>query len=151
LLDIVILTPCHEISGIIAVHNKQFNFIGVLAAVAVLSWTSVPGAAATMAQPSKPDPLLDGGPTAPCAAGADYAAGIDTGGQAVVPADVAAGRVPLPDAVAIPLGNNRGNNRGGNRGRARGPVPNGDSAYVSLDGKKLEPLLNPAPCIDPGR
>jgi hypothetical protein len=57
----------------------------------------------------------------------------------------------LPDAVAIPLGNNRGNNRGGNRGRARGPVPNGDSAYVSLDGKKLEPLLNPAPCIDPGR
>jgi hypothetical protein len=147
LLDIVVLTPCHEISGIIAVHNKQFNFIGLLAAAAMLSWTGAPGNAATMAQPSKPDPLLDGGPTAPCAAGADYAAGIDTAGQAVIPADVAAGRVPLPDAVAIPLGNTRG----GNRRRAHAPVPNGDSAYVSLDGKKLEPLLNPAPCIDPGR
>jgi hypothetical protein len=116
-------------------------------AAALLIWVSAPGSAATMAQPSKPDPLLDGGPTAPCAAGADYAAGTDTNGQAVVPADVAAGRVPLPDAVAIPLGNNRGNNRH----RSRSRVPNGDSAYVTLDGKKLEPLLNPAPCIDPGR
>ena len=145
LLDIVLLTACHEINGIVAVHNKQFNFVWPksLAAAAVLAWGGAPGLAATMAQPSKPDPLLDGGPTSACAAGADYAAGTDANGQAVVPADVAAGRVPLPDAIAIPLGNNRDPAR---RGRS-----NGDSAYVSLDGKKLEPLLNPAPCADPGR
>ena len=35
--------------------------------------------------------------------------------------------------------------------RGRSNAMNGDSAYVSLDGRKLEPLLNPPPCIDPGR
>src|SRR5258706_5284165 len=107
LLDIVVLTACHEISGIIAVHNKQFNFVWhkTLAAVAALLFVAgQPGLAAPITQPSKPDPLLDGGPTSACAAGADYAAGTDTIGQAVVPADVAAGRVPLPDAVAVPPG-----------------------------------------------
>ena len=151
LLDIVVLTVCHEISGIIAVHNKQFNFVWSksLSAVAVLlAGISTPGLAATMAQPSKPDPLLDGGPTSSCAAAADYAAGTDANGQAVIPADVAAGRVPLPDAVALPLGNHRGNQTARRGGPNR---PNGDSAYVSLDGKKLEPLLNPQPCVDPGR
>ena len=150
LLDIVLLTACHEINGIVAVHNKQFNFVWPksLAALALLIWIGAPGLATPMAQPSKPDPLLDGGPTPPCAAGADYAAGTDANGQPVVPADVAGGRVPLPDAIAIPLGNNRANQ---NARRRRSHGPNGDSAYVSLDGKKLEPLLNPAPCIDPGR
>ena len=131
-------------------HNKQFNFVWrkSLAAVAVLAWAGAPALAATMAPPTKPDPQLDGGPTSACAAGVDYAAGTDANGQTVVPADVAAGRVPLPDAIAIPLGNNRGNQTA-HRGRSN--APNGDSAYVSLDGKKLEPLLNPAPCIEPGR
>jgi len=151
LLDIVVFTACHEISGIIAVHNKQFNFVWqklLLGAALLLLCASAPALAASMAGPSKPDPLLDSGPTAACAAGADYAAGIDANGQAVVPADVAAGRVPLPDAIAIPLGNNRGNQRA-RRGRPNGL--NGDSAYVSLDGQKLEPLLNPRPCAETGR
>ena len=151
LLDIVVLTACHEISGIIAVHNRQFNFVWhkTLAAVAALFFAGLqPGLAAPMAQPSKPDPLLDSGPTSACAAGTDYAAGTDANGQAVVPADVAAGRVPLPDAIAIPLGNNRGNQRA-RRGRPN--RQNGDSAYVTLDGQKLEPLLNPRPCAETGR
>jgi hypothetical protein len=151
LLDIVVLTACHEISGIIAVHNKQFNFIRPLVALAVLAWVSAPGMAATMAGPSKPDPLLDGGPTAGCAAGTDYAAGTDANGQAVVPADVAAGRVPLPDAVAIPLGSNRGQDREHYQHRPNPQTLGGDSTYVSLDGKKLEPLLNPPPCAETGR
>ena len=158
LLDIVDLTVCHEISGIIAVHNKQFNFAWrktLLGGVVLLFCANASVLAATMAQPYKPDPLLDGGPITACAAGADYAAGTDANGQAVVPADVAAGRVPLPDAVAIPLGNNRGGNRGAGRGRYQHrPNPQtlgGDSTYVSLDGQKLEPLLNPRPCADPGR
>jgi hypothetical protein len=152
LLDIVVLTACHEISGIIAVHHSQFNFVwrkALSGCVVLLFCAGAPGLAAPITQRSKPDPLLDGGPTAACAAGADYAAGTDANGQPVVPADVAAGRVPLPDAVAIPLGNNRGGNRGVRRGRSN--VPNGDSAYVSLDGQKLEPLLNPRPCIDSAR
>jgi hypothetical protein len=156
LLDKVILAACHEISGIIAVHNRQFNFVGrkTLLAVAALFF-GVPSWAATMAQPSKPDPLLDSGPTAPCAAAADYAAGTDANGRPVVPADVAAGRVPLPDSVAIPLGNNRAGNRNAGRGRYQ-HRPNsqtlgGDSTYVTLDGRKLEPLLNPVTCADPGR
>jgi hypothetical protein len=94
--------------------------------------------------------LLDGGPTSACAAGADYAAGTDANGRPVVPADVAAGRVPLPDAVAIPLGNNQGGKRNGNRRRAN-PMTPGDSTYVTLDGQKLEPLLNPRGCADTGR
>jgi len=153
LLDIVVWTACHEISGIIAVHPKQFNFVwrtAVLAAVALFFGAGQPGQAetttGTITRPSKPDPLLDGGPISACAAGADYAAGMDANGRAVIPADVAAGRVPLPDGVAIPLGNNRGNQRA-RRGRAQ----NGDSAYVSLDGQKLEPLLNPRPCAETGR
>lgn len=132
-------------------HNKQFNFVWRLAPLlaAILFLAAVqPGLAGTITGPAKPDPLLDSGPTAPCAAAVDYAAGTDANGQPVIPADVASGRVPLPDGIAIPLGNNRGNQRAG---RGRSNAMNGDSAYVSLDGRKLEPLLNPPPCIDPGR
>jgi hypothetical protein len=153
LFDRVDLTVCHEISGIIAVHNKQFNVVWrkSLAGSILLVCASAPVLAATMAQPSKPDPLLDSGPTSACAAAADYAAGTDANGQAVVPADVAAGRVPLPDSVAIPL--TRGPMaRGGRHQHPANPQTlGGDSTYVSLDGKKLEPLLNPPPCAETGR
>ncbi len=99
--------------------------------------------AGTIVQPSRPEPLLDSGPTAPCAAGVDYAPATDANGNFVIPADVAAGRVPMPDAIAIPFGGNRV----GNHGRHRRPnAQTGDSSYVTLDGRKLEPLLNPPPC-----
>ena len=151
LLDRVILTACHDIIGIIAVHNKQFNFVwrgALLVAPVLFLGAGQPGSAGTITGPSRPDPLLDSGPTSPCAASVDYAAGTDANGQPVIPADVAAAPVPLPDGIAIPLGNNRGNQRAR---RSRSNAMNGDSAYVSLDGQKLEPLLNPPPCIDPGR
>jgi hypothetical protein len=144
LLDKVVLTACHEISGIIAVHHKQFNFVWpkVIAAAALL-WADQPLMAATMAQPSKPDPLLDGGPTAPCAAGPDYAAASDVNGNPVAPPDVAARPVPVPDGIAIPLGGNPA----GRRGRPTNPETLGSTGtYVSLDGRKLAPLLNPPPC-----
>jgi len=129
------------------VHHKQFNFVWrkSLAGGVLLFCASAPGLAATMA--AKPDPLLDGGPTAPCAAGTDYAAGTDANGQAVVPADVAAGRVPLPDSVAIPLARATD----GGRHQHRSNPQTGDRTYVSLDGKKLEPLLNPQACAETGR
>lgn len=84
---------------------------------------------------AKPDPLLDGGPTAPCAAGVDYSGGADVNGNPVVPADVGAPHVPVPGTVAIPL---PGNAQGKGSGR--------NSAYVGLDGKKLDALVNPKPC-----
>jgi hypothetical protein len=121
-------------------QHTQLNVVKLGAkAAGLLFLLTLPAlAAGTIAQPSKPDPLLDGGPTAACAAGADYAAGTDTNGRPVVPADVAAPGVPVPDAIAIPLAQN------GHRGRLRPTT--GDSAYVSIDGRKLAPLLNPPSC-----
>lgn len=137
-------------------QHKQFNFVRQGTKIAVVAWPLFmvwPAFAGSIVQPSRPDPLLDSGPTAPCAAGADFAGGIDANGQPVVPADVAAGRVPLPDTVAIPIGGNRAQaaNPGRNFGRGRRPVgpdnaSNRDSTWVALDGRKLEPLLNPPTC-----
>jgi hypothetical protein len=143
--DIVLRDPCHEIIGIIAVQHKQFNFVwkGRKPTVVVLLLLAAPSVAGTIVQPSRPDPLLDSGPTAPCAAGVDYAPAIDANGNSVIPADVVGGRVPLPDAVAIPMNGNRGNNH---RRHHSANSQSGDSSYISLDGKKLEPLLNPPPC-----
>jgi hypothetical protein len=158
-LDIVLRLSCHEISGHIAVQHSQFNFIrkGTKAAVVTLLLLAGPAASAgSISGPSKPDPLLDGGPTSPCAAGPDYAAAIDANGNPVAPADVAARPVPVPDGIAIPLGNNRtqaGDNHRGRQARPGNPETLGsEGTYVSLDGKKLEPLLNPPPCsASPGR
>jgi hypothetical protein len=116
-------------------QHTQFNFV---AAGTILLLLSCPALAGTIAKPHQPDPLLDGGPTTACAAGPDYAAGTDTQGRRVAPADVGATSVPVPDSIAVPLA------QAGPRGRARPGM--GDSSYVSLDGRKLAPLLNPAPC-----
>ncbi len=118
-------------------------------AVPLLLLAGQPVLAGPITQPSRPDPLLDGGPTVPCAAGTDYAAGIDANGAAVAPADVAAGPVPVPDAIAIPL--NQGHRTGRTRSNTGHPGSAPDSAYVSIDGRKLAPLLNPPPCTTPTR
>lgn len=106
---------------------------------------------ALAAAPKPADPILDDGGPSPCQAGADYAAGQDVAGAAVAPADMTGAGAPVPDEVAVPLNQ---------RAQGRRPGPDGgssrtvgqDSPYVSLDGKKLDPLLNPAPCVNqPGR
>jgi hypothetical protein len=114
-------------------QHAQYNFVAVM-----LAFLAVPAAAGTIAKPHQPDPLLDGGPTAACAAGTDYAAGADVHGRRVAPADVGANAMPVPDSIAIPLA------QAGLRGRVRPGM--GDSSYVSLDGRKIAPLLNPPPC-----
>jgi hypothetical protein len=118
-------------------QHTQFNFVrrGTkfgLAATVILA--AIPAFAATMAHPAKPDPLLDGGPSDPCMARTEYVPGRDAEGHPVAPPDVGAGRAPVPDSIAIPLARNRTR------------PAQGDSAYVSLDGRKLDPLLNPPPC-----
>jgi len=136
------------------VQQKQFNFRWqgtkrTIFALALLA--GGPALAGSIVQPSKPDPLLDGGPTAPCAAGVDYAAGIDVNGQPVVPADTAARPVPVPDSIAIPIGRHAPGQNAAQGPTAPNPASPGaasnrDSSYIALDGKKLEPLLNPPPC-----
>lgn len=112
--------------------------------VALLALTlAAPAWAGTLARPTPRDPLLDGGDTAACAAGVDYAAGADATGHPVVPADVGAPPVPVPDGIAVPL--HKGG-QGRRPGRANPNTLGSDGAYVSLDGRKLEPLLNPRPC-----
>jgi hypothetical protein len=123
-------------------QHAQFNFVGggtKTVLVALLFLAAFPAAAGTIAGPSKPDPLLDGGPTAPCAAHADYAAGADANGAPVVPADVGAPPVPVPDGIVVPVGPQA--SRGINPATGAG-----NGAYVALDGKKLAPLLNPPSC-----
>jgi hypothetical protein len=156
LVDIVLWDPSHDIIGIIAVQHKQLYFVRQTAKLAVLLLLAAgPVWAAGITQPSKPDPLLDGGPTDPCAAGVDYADGVDANGRTVAPADVEARKVPLPDSIAVPLGRPQmqtsGRNQTGNPVRQGGTSANpvtlgGDSTYIAIDGRKLEPLVNPTPC-----
>ena len=140
-------------------QHKQFNFVRRGTKIAVLTWAFLavgPALGGSIVQPSRPDPLLDSGPTTPCAAGVDYAAGVDANGQPVVPADVAAGPVPLPDTIAIPIARNGISAAGPTPNFASGrrsssPInpdnaSNRDNAYIALDGRKLEPLLNPQSC-----
>jgi hypothetical protein len=144
--DIVLRGTCHDICGIIAVQHSQFNVVWQgtkTTIVALLLLAAFPAVAGTIAKPSKPDPLLDGGPTAPCAAGADYAAGADANGAPVVPADVGAQPVPVPDGIMVPVGGGQGRRGRGTINPATGA---GNGPYVALDGRKLAPLLNPQPC-----
>jgi hypothetical protein len=130
------------------VKRKYSTKLGTLVVVLALL-AAQPLLAGTIARPAQPDPLLDGGPTVPCAAGADYASGTDANGAAVAPADVAAVPVPVPDAIAIPLSHSRTRPNSGRPSNIPDSAPN--SAYVAIDGHKLAPLLNPPPCTPPAR
>jgi hypothetical protein len=110
----------------------------VLALIPVLA--PVPAWPAATVHPQRPDPLLDGRVDGPCAgavAGPDYAAGVDSEGHPVVPPDVGVPPIAIPDQVMVPL-------PGGGRGR-RG----GESRYAAIDGRRLEPLVNPGRCEPP--
>jgi hypothetical protein len=98
-----------------------------------------PAWAGTIARPTPRDALLDGGDTTACAVGVDYAAGADATGHPMVPADVGAPPVPVPDGIVVPL-------RGRQQGRSNPGRQGSESPYITLDGRKLEPLLNPKPC-----
>jgi hypothetical protein len=96
-----------------------------------------------IAYPAKPDPLLDGGDTTPCMARADLADGVDATGQPVVPADVGAPPIPVPDEIMVPL--DGGSAQRAFRGRGLNPAT-GTGAYAGFDGRRMAPLLNPRPC-----
>jgi hypothetical protein len=115
-------------------QHRQLNYRRCLAAalLAILCGASnFPSRAAGISRPTPPNPILDGGPAGPCDPqrdSPDYVANTDAGGHPVRPADLAAEPIPVPGHLEVPLRN----------GRRRAPT------YVEADGKKLEPLLNPA-------
>lgn len=125
-------------------QHSQLYFTGLILGCLLVLPAAAPPPAATMAHPAKPDPLLDGGPTAPCAEGPDYVAGADVNGAAVAPADIGAPKVPVPDAISVPLHAGRQARRPNSRFAP--PQMPGETPYVTLDGRRLEPLLNPRPC-----
>lgn len=90
------------------------------------------------------DSILEGPPPNPCTQGADYVPGVDAAGQPVARADIGAEHTAIPDQVYVPLPNRGGLGRGG-----RGPGPEAGQPYATIDGRRLEPLINPPPCQAP--
>lgn len=107
--------------------------------------------AAGITRPSHHDPLLDGVVDGPCAGltgGPGYVPGTDAEGYPMVPADVGAGPVPIPDQMVVPLhrpGAGRhdaeGHDRHGSKDRA-----DTDGPYAVIDGARLAPLLQAPAC-----
>ena len=93
------------------------------------------------------DSILDGPAPSPCMAGPDYVPGVDATGQPVARADIGAEHVAIPDQVYVPLPNRGGRGRQG-RGPA-GPGPEAGQPYASIDGRRLESLINPPACPAP--
>ena len=90
------------------------------------------------------DSILEGPPPNPCTQGADYVPGVDAAGQPVARADIGSEHVAIPDQVYVPLPNRSGGGRG-----SRGPGPESGQPYASIDGRRLEPLINPPGCQAP--
>ncbi|OAI43282.1 hypothetical protein AYO42_06155 [Rhizomicrobium sp. SCGC AG-212-E05] len=130
-------------------QSAQYNYVKLSArglAVLALIFASSTASSGQFTRPAKPDPLLDGGDTSACMAGADLAAGTDATGGGVIPADVGAPPTPVPDEIMVPLGGGQ-RAQTGLRGRDRNPVTGtGEGAYAGFDGRRMAPLLSPKPC-----
>jgi hypothetical protein len=119
------------------VHNTKDNFqlalIGTLLVVGAVLHAK-PAFPAAIADRTKPDPILSAPADGPCDPGLDrpdLTPGTDVEGHQVAPANLETGPIPLEGQLAVPLKPRTGQ---GNR-----------STYVMVDGKKLDPLLNPKP------
>ncbi len=102
---------------------ERFLILTVAAVFAI-----APAQGGTITRPTPRDPLLQDAPGA-CAAAADqpdYVPGIDAAGNPVPRADLGSEKAPVPNDMAVAVAGGRG--------------------YINLDGAKLSPLLNPAPC-----
>lgn len=103
----------------------------------------LPGATrAGIAVRGAPEPLLHDGKQGPCdprLAGPDYVSGVDVNGNPVAPADLAGRKNPVPDGVLVPLQKH---------GR---PGQQGDGPVIAIDGRTLDPILNPPPGCPPAR
>ena len=110
-----------------------------------LAWVilAMPVAAhAGIASRGAPEPLLHDGAAGPCdprLASPDYVPGVDVNGNPVPPADLAGRRNPVPDGVLVPLA------KQGRHGRL------GEAPVVAIDGRTLDPILNPPSGCLPAR
>jgi hypothetical protein len=117
--------------------------------IAVVAAGLIAGISSLCAQPGAPDPVLQGpAPPPACAAaldGPDYVPGLDANGQAVPRADIGAERVPVPGDILAPLPNRQAF-APGRGGRGRGA---NEPAYMVLDGRRVDQLVNPGPLCKP--
>jgi hypothetical protein len=112
-------------------ENYRATAIKVLLVV-VLFFAGKPAFSDGITERGKPDPILTGetdGPCDPQLAQPEFVPGTDVEGHQVASADIQTALVPLPGQVLVPLKSG----------------PGGNPAYVTVDGKKLDPLLNPKP------
>jgi len=102
----------------------------VIVVIAALCLAGAPALGGTISRSTAPDPILTGGPPGPCdprSDGADFVPGTDINGNPVVPADVGAKPVPVPEGMLVPVGHGR------------------NAPQAALSGKQLAALLdNPA-------
>ena len=95
---------------------------------------------AGIANRSAPEPLLNGSAKGPCDPRLDqpnYIAGTDVSGHPVAQADLARSKLPVPDEILVSPSNQATQGK-------EGPM-------VAIDGKALEPLLNPKAACPPDK
>jgi hypothetical protein len=115
------------------VQHTQENYRGAVVAaflVVALVFAGKPAFSAGITERDKPDPILTGeadGPCDPQLAQPEFVPGTDVEGHQVASADIQTAPVPLQGRILVPLKSGQG----------------GNPAYVAVDGKKLDPLLNP--------
>ncbi len=115
-----------------AQENYHIAALAALVLVALI-FAGKTAFSAGMADRGKPDPILNpqaDGPCDPVLASPDLTPGTDVDGHQVASADLAA-QPAFNGQVLVPL-------------KPR-PGYAGNSAYVVVDGRKLDPLLNPQP------
>ena len=126
-------------------QQTQHNYKKMLAVafVGMLTGMAISSVHAGIAFRDAPEPLLrDGGAKTRCdprLSGPGFVPGTDVDGEPVPPADLAGARIPLPAEILVPL-------RIGKRN-----VRPGETPVIALDGKALDPILNPAPACPPAR
>jgi hypothetical protein len=127
------------------VQQTQQNYkkTAATAFVGLLAWMAISPVHAGIAVRDAPDLLLhDGGAKTRCdprLSEPGFVPGTDVDGRPVPPADLAGARTPIPAEILVPLRN----------GKQRNARP-GETPVIALDGKALEPILNPAPACPPG-
>lgn len=116
-------------------QHAQQNYRGVAIwalLVVALAFSAETAFSAGIADRGKPDPILSApadGPCDPALAQPDLTPGTDVEGHQVASANIENGPLPMQGQVLVPLKT------------AKGKRP----SYVTVDGKKLDPLLNPKP------
>lgn len=122
--------------------QQNYKLVPAAVFVGVLTWMAVSSVHAGIAVHNAPAPLLhdDGakGRCDPRLSGPAFVPGTDVDGKPVPPADLAGARIPVPAEILVPL-------RSGKRNARPGETP-----VIALDGKSLDPILNPAPACPPG-